>query len=60
MGQCFRVLVWDGWGTGLHMINPRLLTDENGFNYFSYYSEAEKYQLLGELLNGLEYYKVIE
>jgi hypothetical protein len=60
MGQCFWILVWDGWGVGLHMINPRLLTDGNGFNYFSYNSEIEKYKLLGELLDGLEYYKVIE
>ncbi len=60
MGQCFWILVWDGWGVGLNMINPRLLIDENGFNYFSYNNHAEKYKLLGKLLEGLEYYKVIE
>ena len=27
MGKGYWVLVWDGWGAGLVMINPRLLSD---------------------------------
>lgn len=26
MGQCYWILLWDEWGIGLNMINPRLET----------------------------------
>lgn len=34
MGSGYWVLVWDGWGSGLNMINPRLLVDDDGNNWW--------------------------
>ena len=29
MGQCYWILLWDDWGIGLNMINPRMLSVVN-------------------------------
>jgi hypothetical protein len=42
MGQGFWVLIWDSWGSGLNMINPRLYTNEEGNNWFSYNGEDDR------------------
>ena len=34
MGNGFWILVWDGFGSGLNLINPRLHTDSRGNNWF--------------------------
>lgn len=34
MGEGYSVLVWDGYGSGLNMLNPRVLTDELGRNWW--------------------------
>ena len=34
MGDGYWVLVWDGWGAGLNMINPRVLHDADGNNWW--------------------------
>ena len=33
MGEGYWILLWDGWGSGLNMVNPRLLTI-NGENWW--------------------------
>lgn len=33
MGEGYWILVWDGWGSGLSMFNPRLHV-ENGKNWW--------------------------
>ena len=35
MGNGYWILVWDGYGPGMSLVNPRLLTHENGLNAFA-------------------------
>ncbi len=42
MVKGFWILIGDGWGTGLNMINPRLYTDNDGDNWFNYSTESER------------------
>ena len=32
MGSGYWILVWDGWGNGLDMINPRFIQDGRNFS----------------------------
>ena len=34
MGHGYHILVWDDWASGLNMVNPRLLTDDDGNNWW--------------------------
>lgn len=34
MGDGYHVLIWDGFLDGLNMVNPRLLHDEQGNNWW--------------------------
>ena len=52
MGKGYWVLVWDGWGSGLNMINPRLLTDEKGNNWWSCPAELEGEQVEEHAIKG--------
>lgn len=60
MGRVFWILTWDKWGSGLNMINPRLVEDERGNNSFVCSDEAEKQELIKQYTAGLEYYKIID
>jgi hypothetical protein len=46
MGKSFWILIWNGWGCGLNMIQPRLfeIYDQKScitFNSFSYQTEKD-------------------
>ncbi len=61
MGKGFWVLIWDGWGTGLNMINPRLYTDDEGNNWFPYEDEIDKKDKLFHIKRKNEpYMKVLD
>lgn len=34
MGRGYWILMWDDFGSGLNLINPRLFTDESGRNWW--------------------------
>ena len=65
MGKGFWILVWEDWGSGLVMINPKLLEDGtldiygNPNNWWSYQSNEEKRQKVEELTKGYTHFKVI-
>jgi hypothetical protein len=53
MGNCFWILVWDGFGLGLHLLSPRMyeVYDEHCFratNSFSYQTEQDIEDFLAE------------
>lgn len=37
MSNGYWILMWEGWGIGLHMINPYLLEDAQGQNWHVYH-----------------------
>lgn len=66
MGKGYHILVWDGWGFGLNMINPRLHTegvgfDNNPINWFPVDKElAEDEIVVKHKLNSLyNHFKII-
>lgn len=51
MGKGYYILVWDDWGLGLSMINPRLLScgqDDNGnpINWFGMNKELSDEEIV--------------
>ena len=65
MGKGFYILAWDGYGVGLNMINPHLVSggtfgDSSMLNWFPYNTEEEKTVLIFKFTKGLKYYKIIE
>lgn len=65
MGKGFMILVWDSFGSGLVMVNARMLSRGkdiygNPTNWWSYKSEEEKESKIKELTEGIENFKVIE
>jgi hypothetical protein len=65
MGKGFWILVWEDWGSGLVMINPKLLEDGtldiygNPNNWWAYQTDEEKQAKVKELTKGYNYFKVI-
>lgn len=60
MARGFWILVWDEFGLGLNMINPRLLTDKDGNNWFIM-NDKSAYQTATEIFGKLpKYHKIIE
>lgn len=59
LGQGFWILVWDAFGSGLNLINPRLLEVE-GRNWWAYHADDEKSAKLATLTAGLKHYHVID
>lgn len=59
MGRGFWVLLWDDWGIGLNMINPRML-EVNGENWFRYDGSLDKAVAKLNLDSLGCHYKVIE
>lgn len=62
MGKGFWILVWDDWGSGLNMINPRLYT-RGDRNWWPYQIEAERDSLIQEFGIEAEYgdfYRIID
>lgn len=62
MGQGFWVLVWDDFGLGLNMINPRLHIDQEGHNWFTYNDNNKQ-----EVIDSMElddkygsYWKIVD
>lgn len=65
MGKGFAILIWDGYGSGLVRINPRLLAVGvdiygNPKNWWSYENEEDRDSKVQELISGMEYYQIIE
>lgn len=60
MGKGFWILTWDCWGCGLNMINPRLLVNDIGDNWFNYNDQEERESLIDEYTRHLRYFKIIE
>ena len=65
MGNCYWILLWDGWGVGLVMINPRLHVEGkdiygNPMNSFSDDAELGDINILETHdLENQKYYKII-
>lgn len=66
MGKGFSILVWDDWGSGLVMVNPRIIDDGtldfygNQNNWFPYNSDEQKNKKIEELTKGYEHYTIVE
>ena len=61
MANGYWILMWEGWGIGLHMINPYLLEDDQGHNWHIYHGEQPTREEIMER-HGLtedDYFKVI-
>ncbi len=65
MGSGYWILLWDGFGSGLVMINPRLLTDgrdiyQNPNNWFSCNENTKDEEIVDlHQLHDSPYYKII-
>jgi len=60
MGKGFWLLAWDSWGSGLNMVNPRIITGANGDNFFRYGDVKDKQMQVKILTSNLEHWKVID
>jgi hypothetical protein len=60
MGRGFWILTWDSFGTGLNMNNARLLTDEDGNNWFVLRDKTPKETALDIFGKLPHHYKIIE
>lgn len=49
MGNGFWILVSDGYGVGLNLINPRLHHDENGNNWWAAETEKDLERKISEM-----------
>ncbi len=49
MGKGIWILIWDGWGAGLNMINPRLFADKNGNNWFVLKDDINEWTLVNQV-----------
>ena len=66
MGKGFSILVWDSFGGGLVMINPRIIDDGtldlygNPNNWFPYSSNEQKELKINELTKDFEHFTIVE
>jgi len=66
MGKGFSILVWDSFGCGLVMVNPRVLHDGtfdlygNPNNWFSYNTDFDKEEKINKLTEGIEHFLIID
>lgn len=51
MANGYWIILFDGWGLGLNMDNPRLFTDKEGNNWFTYNGERPTAKQLRERHN---------
>lgn len=60
MSQGYWIIVFDGWGEGLNMINPRML-EQDGTNWFTYVGDFPTYEKLCERhgIDEHDYVKIV-
>jgi|GEM_PF-5629288 hypothetical protein len=49
MGNGIWILIWDAWGSGLNMINPRLFVDKGGNNWFVLKGDVSELTLVNQI-----------
>lgn len=66
MGKGFSILVWDSFGGGLVMVNPRILGDGtldlygNPNNWWSYNTDLDKEEKINKLTKGIKHFLIID
>lgn len=65
MGEGFSILIWDKYGSGLVMVNPRFISDGvdiygNPKNWFPYKTKIDFENVVKKLTKGIEHYKIIK
>ena len=60
MGQGFYIIIFDGYGISSNMINPRILENEKGKNFFSYHNQKEKKEKIRKLIENYNFYRIVD